>query len=247
MFKKTVAIVTMALLAIPAAALAANQDNIGWDGSEPICTPLPVSLGEVNIHVGTTQYRLPGRTNFKACVTSDSKVDGTPTVTPYSACGTACFAVRVADISAYNDLNVQITYLEDGESKSIGVDPDPIDVGRELEEVCISNHDAGTPDPCLVHLTSPSDLKAKGAKRQVSLRWTAGGEAYGRNVQTTYEVWRGTGSELEAFEKIAEGVTETTFLDTGVARRTTYSYFVVAVDADGNRSGGSNMAQGTTT
>ena len=247
MFKKTVAIVTMALLAIPAAALAANQDNFGWDGSEPICTPLPVSISEKDIHIGSTHYNLPGRTDFKACVTADSKVDGTPTVTPYPACGSTCFAVRVADISAYQDLNVEVSFKEGGEPKSIGVNPDPIDVGRELEEVCISNHDAGTPDPCLVHLTSPSDLKAKGARRQVSLRWTAGGEAYGRNVQTTYEVWRGTGSELEAFEKIAEGLTETTFLDMGLARRTTYSYFVVAVDAEGNRSGGSNVAQGTTT
>ena len=247
MFKKTVAIVTMALLAIPAASLAATQNDFRWDGTEPICTPLPVSLGEQDIHIGSTHYRLPGRTNFKACVTSDSKVDGTPTVTPYSSCGTTCFAVRVADISAYKDLNVEVTYQEDGQSKSIGVDPEPIDVGRELEEVCISNHDAGTPDPCLVHLTSPSNLKAKGAKRQVSLRWTPGGEAYGRNVQTTYEVWRGTGTELEAFEMIAAGVTEPAFLDSGLARRAGYSYFVVAVDADGNRSGGSNVAQGTTT
>lgn len=247
MLKKTVAIVTMALLPIPAASLAATNKKIGWDPSEPICTPLPVSVGEQNIHIGGTHYRLPGRSDLKACVTSDSKVNGTPTVTPYSTCGTTCFAARVADIHAYEDLNVELTYKEDGQPKSIAINPDPIDVGRDLEEVCISNHDAGTPDPCLIHLTSPSDLTAKGGRREASLRWTPGGEAYGRNVETTYEVWRGTGTELEAFELVAEGLTETRFLDTGLARRATYNYFVVAVDAEDNRSGGSNLAQATTT
>lgn len=246
MFKKTVAIITMALLAIPAVGLAANK-KMKWDLSDPMCVPLPVSTGAKDIHVGSNHIHLPGRSDPKVCLTSDSKLTGTPTVTAYQNCGSTCFAVRVADINAAADLKVELTYNEDGKPQSIGVDPDPVDLSRDLEEVCISNHDSGTPDPCVISLTSPSSLKAKGGPRQVALRWSPGGEAYGRSVQTTYEVWRGTGTELEAFELIAEGVTETSFLDTGLQRGSTYSYFVVAVDADGNRSGGSNMAQATTT
>lgn len=247
MFKKTVAIVTMALLAIPAAGHAAGKAKLKWDLSEPTCVPLNVSTGAKDVHVGSNNVHVPGISNPQVCLTSDTKVNGTPTVTAYDDCGTACFAVRVADINASADLKVELTYKEDGVSKSVAVDPDPIDVGRDLEEVCISNYDVGAPDPCVITLTSPSDLKAKGGLRQASLQWAPGGEAYGRNVEMTYEVWRSTGTEFEAFEMIAEGVMETRFIDTGLARRTTYNYFVVAVDAEGNRSGGSNLAQATTT
>lgn len=247
MFKKGVAIVTMALLAIPAVGQAASKKNQGSAPGDTLCVPIPLSTSAKDIHIGPNHIHLAGRSEPKACVTSDSKITGTPTVTPYNNCGTGCFALRVADISVSADLKVELTYKEDGEPKSISYDPDPVDLGRDVEEVCVSNHDAGTPDPCVTTLTSPSSLEARGAKRQVSLRWAPGGEAYGRDVETTYEVWRGTGSELETFEKIAEGVTDTRFLDTGLARKTTYSYFVVAVDGEGNRSGGSNIASATTT
>ena len=247
MFKKTVAIATMALLAMPAIGQAANNNKLRWDLSEPTCVPLNVSTGAKDVHVGSNNVHVPGISAPKVCLTSDTKLNGTPTVTAYDNCGTTCFAVRVADINASADLKVELSYNEDNVSKSITIDPDPIDVGRDLEEVCISNYDAGMPDPCMIHLTSPSDLKAKGGLRQAALRWTPGGETYGRSVQTTYEVWRSTGTDLEAFEMVAEGLTETSFTDTGLSRRASYNYFVVAVDAEGNRSGGSNLAQATTT
>lgn len=247
MFKKTVAIIAMALLAIPAVGQAASKKSQGWNPGDALCVPIPISTSAKDVHVGTTHVHVAGRNEAKVCVISDSKLNGTPTVTPYNNCGTGCFAVRVADINVSADLKVELTYKEDGEPKSISYDPDPIDLGRDLEEICVSNHDAGTPDPCVITLTSPNSLKAKGGPGEVSLRWSPGGEAYEREVQATYEIWRGTGSELDTFEKIAEGVAETRFLDSGLARKTTYSYFVVAVDAEGNRSGGSNMASATTT
>jgi hypothetical protein len=245
-FKKTVAIVTMALVAMPAAGQAASKKDMAWDASEPICVPVAVSTGTQNIHVGSHSFHVPGIRDPKVCLTSDTKLNGTPTVTPYSNCGILCFALRVTDFNISEDLRVELSYQTDGKSQTVSLHPDPIDVGRDLEEVCVSNHDPGTPDPCVITLTSPTDLKVKGGKRQLSLNWTPAGEAYGRNVQTTYEVWRSMGTELATFEMIASGVTETSFLDTGLARRTTYSYFVVAVDAEDNRSGGSNVARATT-
>ncbi|MDP9067051.1 MAG: fibronectin type III domain-containing protein [Actinomycetota bacterium] len=246
MFKKTVAIITMALLAVPAVGYAAAGNSKKSNGPEPVCVPLPVSTDAKDIHIGTTHIHVPGLKDIRGCVTANEKVSGTPTVTSYSNCGSACFAVRVADVNASADLKVELLYKEDGTQKSVAVDPDPVDVARDVEEVCISNHAAGTPDPCVVTLTSPSNLKAKGGSKQVALRWSAAGEAYGRQVSTTYEVWRSTTGELDSFEMIAEQVTDTSFLDTALARRTTYSYFVVAVDESGNRSGGSNVATATT-
>ncbi len=246
MFKKTVAIITMALLAVPAVGYAAAGSSKKDSKTDPICVPLPVSTDAKDIHIGTTHIHLAGRNNIRGCVTVEDKVSGTPTITAYNNCGSACFAVRVADVKAYADLKVEILWREDGVEKSHAVDPDPVDVAKDLEEVCISNHAAGTPDPCVVTLTSPSNLRAKGGSRQVALRWTAAGEAYGRSVSTTYEIWRSTTGELDTFELVAEQVAETSFLDTALARRTSYSYFVVAVDENGNRSGGSNVATATT-
>ncbi len=245
MHKKLIAALTMAVVIVPAVGHAAGRTNTGR-APERACASLPVSTGATNIHVGPHHVRVPGLDSIKACVEWDVALTGTPTITPYENCGTACFAVRVADIRAYQDMKVELVYREDAKQKSVSVDPDPTDVTRDLEEVCISNHDVDAPDPCVITLTSPSDLQAKGQQQQVALKWTPAGEAYGRSVNTTYELWRNTTEELESFEMVAEGLTDTRFVDTGLERKSSYSYYVVAVDDNGNRSGGSNIATATT-
>ena len=243
MFKKTVAFVTTALLVAPGAGVASERT---MKVPNPLCVPLPVSTSAKDIHVGEEHVHLAGRTNIRVCATTDHQVGGTPTVTAYDNCGTGCFAARVADVSAAADLKVEVLYKEDDEDKAVAVDPDPIGLGRETEEICISNHDAGTPDPCTIHLTSPSDLRATGGAKQVTLRWKPGGEAYGRDVVVTYEVWRSTTTELDTFEMVGAGVERPAFVDTGLTKKTRYWYFVVAVDENGNRSCGSNAAEATT-
>ncbi len=245
MFKKTLAVMTMALLVVPAVGHAAAKKNHSG-GRTPVCAELPISTDAHDIHVGSNHIHIPGRSNAKVCAWEETELKGTPTATAYPNCGNACYAIRIADVRAYQDLRIEISYKEDGEPKSVPVDPDPVHLTRDIDEVCISNHAAGTPDPCVVTLTSPSGLRAKGGVRQVDLSWSAAGEAYGRTVETTYEVWRSTSGELGNFEQVAEGLTETSFLDADVTRNTTYSYYVVAVDTDGNRSGGSNVATATT-
>lgn len=243
MLRKTFVLVLTALLVAPGAVLAAGRD---LNRPDTMCVPVPISTSAKDAHVGSLHLHLAGRSDIRACVTTAHEVGGTPTVTAYENCGSACFAVRVSDLSAAADVKVELLYTEDGEAKSVPVDPEPVGLGQDTEEVCISNHDAGTPDPCVINLTSPSELRADGGAKQVSLRWKPGGEAYGRSVTTTYEIWRSTTTELESFEMVASGVTTTDFMDTGLTKKTAYSYFVVAVDEDGNRSAGSNMARATT-
>ncbi len=245
MVKKLVGLVVIGLLLTPAAAWGAKK-NEGGSGSTITCVPLPVATGAVDIHVGDQHYHVPARSEPKVCVTLDNQVQGTPTVTRYDNCGDTCFAVRVADVRAYSDVKVEITHKEDGQQQSVALDPDPINLTKEVDEVCISNHSPGSPDPCVMTITSPSNLKAKGGTKQVSLSWTEAREAYGRDLETTYELWRSTSEDLETFEQVATSTT-TSFVDSGLAKKTTYYYFVVAVDGNGNRSGGSNMASATTT
>ena len=246
MYKKAFAIITMALLVVPAVGNAAAAGKGGEGQANEMCVALPVSSDPKDVHVGSNHLHAPGVSKLRACVASDVELNGTPTVTPYQNCGNACFAVRVADIRAYSDLEVELRWREDKEEKSSSVDPEPVDVTRDLEEVCISNHDVDAPDPCVVTITSPSDLKAKGGVRQVALRWSAAEETYGRSVSTTYQLWRNTSTDLETFEMVAEGLDVTKYVDAGLRRKTTYSYYVVAVDENEKRSGGSNIATATT-
>lgn len=246
MYKKGLAIITMALLVVPAVGNVAAARKGASGQTDELCVALPVGSDPKEIHVGPNHVHVPGLSAIQACLASDVNLNGTPTVTPYPNCGTACFAVRVADIRAYTDLKVEVRYREDQVERSIGVDPDPVDVTRDLEEVCISNHGVDAPDPCVVTITSPSGLKAKGGVRQVALSWSAAQEAYGRKMTATYQLWRNTSTDVETFEMIAEDIAGTKFVDSGLSRKTTYSYYVVAVDENGNRSGGSDIATATT-
>jgi len=243
MARRALGIVLVGMLMLP---IAASAGVIGGSAdTTTMCVPLPISTDAKDIHIGDKHIHVPGRTDPKVCVTLDHEVQGTPTVTRYDSCGNSCFAVRVSDVRAYADVKVEVTYKEDGQPMSVPVDPDPIDLTREVDEICVSNHSAGTPDPCVFTITSPSDLRAKGGVRQVNLRWNAAEEAYGRDLDTSYEVWRSTSEDLETFEPVATSV-ETRFVDSDLAKQTTYYYFVVAVDQKGNRSGGSNLASATT-
>lgn len=242
MVKKLVGIAVVGFLLMPVAAWGANKSRAE---NTTTCVPLPVATDAKDIHVGGHHYHVAARSDINVCVTLDNQVQGTPTVTRYDNCGNTCFAVRVADVRAYSDVKVEVTHKEDGNAQSIGVDPNPIDLTGDIDEVCVSSHSAGSPDPCVMTITSPSDLRAKGGSKQVSLTWTEAKEAYGRDLETTYELWRSTSEELETFEQVATSST-TSFVDSGLKKKTTYYYFVVAVDENGKRSGGSNMASATT-
>ncbi|MHB0915369.1 MAG: fibronectin type III domain-containing protein [Thermoleophilia bacterium] len=86
--------------------------------------------------------------------------------------------------------------------------------------------------------TAPGNLSARGSSSStVDLSWDASSDNVG---VTAYRIYR-DGVEV----KVVNGAT-TSWQDTGLAARTTYSYYVVAVDLANNHSDPSNTATATT-
>lgn len=221
---------------IPAAAFGRTPDE-----KQQTCAPVPVSIDSKDIHALGRTIHVSGRSDIKLCVTSDVRADATPTITFFKNCGDACFAVRMARVQAYEDLKVELTWREDGKGQSQTVDPDPLDLSRELGDTCVSNHAPGTADPCVVNLVSPSNLTARPGRSRIGMKWSPASEAYGRNNGLQYEIWVSETGAPDSFTLLTSTAT-TSFSETDLARGTQRYYFVVAFDSNGNRSGGSNVA-----
>jgi hypothetical protein len=231
----TVAGLVVAASFIPAAAFGRTPDT-----EQQTCAPVPVSIDNKDIHVGSQTVHVGSRSQIKVCVTTDVRAEATPTITFFKNCGDACFAVRMARVDVYENLKVELSWREDGVNQAITVDPEPLDASKEVGDICVSNHSEGTPDPCLVTLVSPSNLTARGGRGRINLSWTPASEAYGRTAGLQYEIWMSETGEPDTFSLLGTSAT-TQFTDQALARGTHRWYFVVAFDADGNRSGGSNV------
>jgi len=96
---------------------------------------------------------------------------------------------------------------------------------------------AGAPDT--TPPTAPTNLAASGARKKISLSWTASTDNVG---VTGYQVWRSS-SAGGPFSQIATAPT-TSYSDS-VASRSTWFYYVTAFDAAGNVSAPSNTASAT--
>jgi len=90
--------------------------------------------------------------------------------------------------------------------------------------------------------TAPTQLSASASGTTVTLSWTAARDDV---AVRSYEVSRG-GSKVGTVNGTATSAPGTTFTDSGLASSTTYSYTVVARDAQGNGSPRSNTATVTT-
>jgi aryl-phospho-beta-D-glucosidase BglC (GH1 family) len=87
--------------------------------------------------------------------------------------------------------------------------------------------------------SAPGKTVALANAGQVTVSWKASTDAGGSGL-AGYEVYRGP-SRSGPFSKVAT-VTGTSYLDTTVARRTQYAYYVRAYDRAGNISAGSGVA-----
>jgi hypothetical protein len=157
----------------------------------------------------------------------------------------ACFSARLSGVTVSEDFRVELRFTQDSEVKIIQIDPDPVGLDRPLDEICVSYHDPAAPDPCLVSIGSPSDLQAKGRVGRVALAWTESSETYGRTVELTYEIYRSVTGEADSFSLIGT-TSEPKFVDRGLGSGQQLWYFVAAVDAQGNRSAGSDTATART-
>ena len=91
---------------------------------------------------------------------------------------------------------------------------------------------------------APTGLTATGAKGKIALSWQAPTNP-GETGIARYEIWRSS-SAAGPFMKIVPSPTSTSYTDTGLSRRATYWYYVVAVDNATNRSEPSNIASAQT-
>ncbi len=96
---------------------------------------------------------------------------------------------------------------------------------------------------CAAPPSTPGTLSATAASGQVSLTW---GASTATGCTVTYDLFRSTTSGFTpaAGNRIATGLTATTYVDTGLAASTAYYYVVQAVDAAGTAP--SNQAAATT-
>jgi hypothetical protein len=90
--------------------------------------------------------------------------------------------------------------------------------------------------------TAPTNLSAAASGSQISLSWNPSTDNVG---VTGYFVEHCQGAGCTTFTQVAT-LTATSYLDTGLAGNTSYSYRVRATDAAGNLSGYSNVASATT-
>ena len=90
--------------------------------------------------------------------------------------------------------------------------------------------------------TSPSNLVATARRRAVDLAWTASTDT-GSGV-ASYWVYRGASRDGH-YSKVGAS-TVPSWRSTGLTRRTTYWFYVVAIDGAGNRSTASSRVRATT-
>jgi hypothetical protein len=221
---------------IPAAAFGRTPS-----GEQQTCAPVPVSIDSKDIHALGYSIHVGGRSQIKVCATTDIRADATPTITFFKNCGDLCFAARMARVEAYEDLKVELTWREDDKAHSQTVDPDPLDLTKELGDICVSNHAPGTADPCVVSLVSPSNLTAKAGRSRIGMKWSPASETYGRTGGLQYEIWVSETGAPDTFTHLTS-TASTSFVEADLPRGTQRYYFVVAFDSNGNRSGGSNVA-----
>lgn len=234
------------LLAVAAlfAAACGGTDNepnpaaFGGGENTEVCETVPASVQGVSV----LGHRVKGISNLKVCVSADVAANAVPQLRNQSECGDPCFTIEIANFNVAADEKVAITYNREDESHEIGYDPEPINKGTETGRLCIIGY--GTPDPCMERITKPGNVTAAPAKFKVSLSWNAAEDTGGAPL-VGYEVWRSLSGEQDTFSLVGT-VAELQYVDQGVSRKTSYWYYVVAVDGDGNHGPASAVVQATT-
>lgn len=236
-------LVVLALALVGAAcgggAEETNPAAFGNDASPvELCERIPANVPGVTI----AGQRVQGIEKLEVCVQSDAAVGVVPVVKDQPQCGNPCLTVEITGLNARVDTGVVVRMRRDGEDEEHEHDIDPVTVGDSARWCLIG---VGTPDPCVERLTTPTDLRATAGKKPGILRlaWGASTNTGSAGV-TGYELYRSETGEEGTFVPVATA-TETAFKEAGLTSGTTYSYYVIALDGQGNHSEASNVAQGT--
>lgn len=218
--------------------------------------------GNGNVHQGINELDVSGlpRVFLLDDVGTPDTTAPTASVTSPAAGATVSGSV-VVSASASDDRGVaRVEFYLDGVLKSTSVSApyswtwDTTAAGNGSHTLSATAYDAtgnaGTSAPVNVTVSNvadttppsaPTGLTVASGLGKLTLAWTAATD----NVAVTgYQIWRAT-SASGPFTQIATA-TSTTFVNSGLPRRTTFYYFVTAVDAAGNVSAASNTASGRT-
>lgn len=243
--KKTFAALGAAML------LASACGGSGGDTTNPAaledvavseCVRAPVTVAGVSV----LGQRVEGISDLKVCVDAHAKADVAPQVIDQPDCGTPCFTIEVRNLDIATDQKIEITMKRDNKDvPPITFDPQPVNPGEEEQagRVCVVGY-GGPPDPCAERITTPKGLTTKPARTKVSLQWKPSTDTGDGDI-TGYEIWRSSTGEDLTFANVGT-VPEVSFTDSGLTRKSQYWYYVVALDADGNRSEASDVATTTT-
>ncbi len=241
MKKHLLALLALALIAV-ACGGGSEDTNPATFGSEStpaeVCQKVPANVPGVTI----AGQRVKSIENLEVCVQAGAEVGVVPVIKDQPQCGNPCMTVEITGLNANVDTAVEIRMRRDGVDQEVTHDPDPLAVG-DSERWCLIG--IGTPDPCVERITTPTDLRAVQGKMAGVLKLTWQPSTHTGDAEVVgYEVYRSESGEEGTFAPVGT-TTGTKFKETGLTSGTTYFYYVIALDGNGNHSEASTVAQGT--
>jgi hypothetical protein len=203
-----------------------------------VCQRVPANVPGVTI----AGQRVESIERLEVCVQAAAAAGVVPSIKNQPQCGDPCMTLEITGLNASVDTGVKIKMTRDGSEQEVVHDIDPVAVG-DSERWCLIG--VGTPDPCVERITTPTGLKASPGKKAgvLKLAWGASTNTGDAGV-TGYEVYRSETGDEGTFVPVGTS-TSTSFAQTGLTSGTTYFYYVIALDGEGNHSEASNVAQGT--
>lgn len=216
-----------------------NPASFGNDSTPAeVCEQVPANVPGVTI----AGQRVKNIEDLEACVQAGAAVGVVPVIKDQPQCGTPCMTLEITGLNANVDTGVKIRFSRDGETEELNHDVDPISVGDSTRWCLVG---IGTPDPCIERITTPTNLRADVGKNAgvLKLSWKPSTNTGDADV-TGYQIYRSETGEEGTFAPVGTA-TSTAFTDKGLASGTTYSYYVIALDGEGNHSEASNVARGT--
>ena len=242
MKKQLLVLVAMAMVGVACGggSEATNPAAFG-NGTTPTeaCQRVPANVPGVTL----AGQRIKNVENLEVCVQAGAEVGVVPVIKDQPQCGNPCMTLEITGLNASVDPGIRISMTRDGAPEEVKYDIDPVAVGDSARWCLVG---VGTPDPCVERITTPTSLKATAGKKAGVLRlaWAASTNTGDAGV-TGYEVYRSDTGEEGTFVSVGTSTT-TSFAQTGLQSKTTYFYYVIALDGEGNHSEASNIAQGTT-
>jgi hypothetical protein len=243
MKKQLLALLVLALVGVACGGNGSEATNPAAFGNESTpteaCESVPVTVPGITV----AGQRVKNVEDVEVCVQAGASVGVVPVIKDQPQCGNPCMTIEITGLNANVDPGVRITMTRDGEPEEIKYDIDPVAVGDSTRWCLIG---IGTPDPCVERITTPTDLKATQGRKAGVLRLAWGASTNTGNAGVTgYEIYRSDTGIEGTFVPVGTSTT-TSFVQTGLQSQTTYFYYVIALDGEGNHSEDSNIAQGTT-